>query len=151
MKDVDYVISQVALQLTNNGTRLTTKRKLVFSCLLASEKAMSAYEIVSYAKDHFGEVLPVMSVYRILDFLQEHNVAHKLQLANKYVACSHICCDHSHQVPQFLVCSQCAKVREVGLQSSIINDLERGVKEAGFYLQSPQIELNCLCDECGES
>ena len=151
MKDVEYVIGQVESQLTNSGARLTAKRKLVLSCLLESQKAMSAYEVVAYAKDEFDEVLPVMSVYRILDVLQEHDVVHKLQLANKYVACSHICCDHSHQVPQFLVCSRCAKVREIGLQPSLMADLKQGGVDAGFHLQSPQIELNCLCDECVEA
>ena len=54
------------------GVNLTHKRKQVLSALMQSDKARSAYELVDYCKDEFGETLPPMSVYRILDFLQDN-------------------------------------------------------------------------------
>jgi len=116
--------------------------------LLQSEKALSAYELVEYCKNEFGEKLPAMSVYRILDFLQDEQLVHKLNLANKYVACAHITCNHEHQVPQFLICDNCQKVKEISINKSTIDTLQSNVEKAGFHLVSPQLEMNCLCKQC---
>jgi Fur family zinc uptake transcriptional regulator len=130
------------------GVNLTHKRKQVLSALLQSEKARSAYELADYCKDEFGETLPPMSVYRILDFLQDEHLVHKLKLANKYIACSHITCDHDHGVVQFLICNKCQIVKEITINKAMINKLQRDVENAGFQLASPQLEINCLCHSC---
>jgi len=147
--------SKVQAAITNaensckaRGANLTNKRKQVLSALLQSDKARSAYELVDYCKDNFGEALPPMSVYRILDFLQEEHLVHKLKLANKYIACSHITCDHDHGVVQFLICNKCQIVKEITINKSTIATLQRDVENAGFQLASPQLEINCLCQSC---
>ena len=109
---------------------------------------MSAYELVDYCKEEYGETLPPMSVYRILDFLQDEHLVHKLNLANKYIACAHITCDHDHCVSQFLICSNCQRVEEITISNSTINTLKRNVENAGFHLISPQLEMDCLCKNC---
>ncbi len=116
--------------------------------LLESDKALSAYELTEFCRDRLGFDLLPMSVYRILEFLEGEHLAHRLNLANKYVACSHITCDHEHDVPQFLICKECFHVEEVGLKRTFINTLEKAIDEAGFHLASHQIELDCVCDEC---
>lgn len=130
------------------GTRLTEKRKQVLMGLLESDKALSAYELTEFCRDRLGFDLLPMSVYRILEFLEGEHLAHRLNLANKYVACSHITCEHEHDVPQFLICKECFHVKEVGLKRTFINTLEKAIDEAGFHLASHQIELDCVCDEC---
>ncbi len=130
------------------GANLTNKRKQVLYALLQSDKARSAYELVDDCKDNFGETLPPMSVYRILDFLQDEHLVHKLKLANKYIACSHITCDHDHGVVQFLICNSCQIVKEITINKSTRNTLQRDVENAGFQLASPQLEINCLCHSC---
>ena len=72
--------------------------------LLQSKQALSAYELADYCRDELGESMPPMSVYRILEFLEGVQLVHKLKLANRFVACDHITCDHKHGVPQFLIC-----------------------------------------------
>lgn len=150
MKKVQKIIDHAELHCKNNGARLTKKRKQILSVLLISEKALSAYELVDFCKSEFGESIPAMSVYRILNFLQDESLVHKLNLANKYVACSHITCDHAHEVPQFLICGQCQKVKEISISKAFIQKLKRNVQEAGFQLVSPQLEMNCLCESCSE-
>lgn len=131
-----------------HGSRLTDKRKQVLSGLLQSKKALSAYELVDYCKDEFGENFPAMSVYRILAFLQDEQLVHKLKLANKFVACAHITCDHAHEIPQFLICGQCQRVEEITIGKSTIKNLQKNVEQAGFHLLSPQLEMDCLCEQC---
>lgn len=111
-----------------NGARLTEKRKRVLTGLLKSQKALSAYELIDFMQSEFAESLPAMSVYRILDFLESENLVHKLHLANKYVACSHISCAHEHEVPQFLICDECGSVKEIGIKKVLINTLKNNVE-----------------------
>ncbi len=150
MNKVERIVNHAESHCKAHGARLTNKRKIILSGLLEVGKAMSAYELVDYCKDQFGESIPAMSVYRILDFLQEENLVHKLSLANKYIACAHITCDHAHGVPQFLICGNCQRVEEITINKSTINTLRRNVEDAGFHLVSPQLEMNCLCHDCVE-
>lgn len=131
-----------------SGARLTDKRKRVLAALLKSGRAMSAYDLISYWREEYNESIPPMSIYRILEFLEGENLVHKLHLANKYVACSHISCDHAHEVPQFLICDECSSVKEIGIKKSLVDTLRRNVQQAGFLLKSPQLELHCLCQSC---
>jgi Fur family zinc uptake transcriptional regulator len=148
LNKVESVIEHAEQQCKAHGARLTSKRKRILSGLLQSEKALSAYELVDYCRTEYGESIPAMSVYRILDFLEEEQLVHKLKLANKYVACSHISCSHDHDVPQFLICRQCQKVKEISIDKTTMETLEHNVEKAGFHLVSPQLEMNCLCDSC---
>lgn len=148
MKKVEKIIHHAEKHCNAHGARLTSKRKHVLSGLLESEKALSAYELVDYCKTTFDENIPAMSVYRILDFLEGERLVHKLNLANKYVACSHITCDHDHAVPQFLICGECQTVKEISIAQSTMRAFKKNVEQAGFHLMSPQLEMNCLCENC---
>jgi len=141
-------LEQVEAHCNSLGIRLTEKRRQVLFRLVQSEKALSAYDIISLHQGEYGESLPAMSVYRILGFLESFNLVHKLKLANKYVACVHLLCDHSHQLSQFLICVVCSKVSEVSITPQITKQLRDQVVTAGFELASPQIELNCICNAC---
>ena len=89
-----------------------------------------------------------MSVYRILSFFEDNQLVHKLNLANKYIPCAHITCDHVHGIPQFLICGQCQRVKEISISETTINELKDHVTQAGFRLMNPQLEMNCICEEC---
>ena len=142
------VLASAEQQCEQRGARFTPKRRQVLAGLVESDKALSAYELTEYCREHLGFDLLPMSVYRILEFLENEDLAHKLNLANKYVACSHIVCDHEHEVPQFLICKRCYHVEEVGVQRSLIDALANTIDTAGFTLASHQIELDCVCKDC---
>jgi len=148
MSKIDRIIDHAHQQCTQHGSRLTVKRKRVLVGLLMAEKALSAYELISICETEFGESMPAMSIYRILEFLEREQLVHKLNLANKYVACSHITCDHAHEVPQFVICGNCQKVKEITINKSIVDQLKANIEHAGFNLVSPQLEMNCICATC---
>lgn len=148
MSTITQILNRAETNCRANGARLTEKRKQVLTGLLKSKKALSAYELINFMQKEFNESLPAMSVYRILEFLESENLVHKLHLANKYVACSHINCAHAHEVPQFLICDECGSVKEIGIKKALINTLKNNVEEAGYVLKSPQLELHCLCQDC---
>ncbi len=148
MKQIEDIIDHAEQHCKTHGSRLTHKRKQVLSGLLQSEKALSAYELIDFCKLKFGETLPAMSMYRILEFLQNEHLVHRLNLANKYIACAHITCKHTHAVPQFLICGKCQKVEEISINQSTITELQEHIEGAGFHLASPQLEMNCICNNC---
>ncbi|OBT14005.1 Fur family transcriptional regulator [Vibrio sp. UCD-FRSSP16_10] len=146
--NTELIVEHATAKCKKNGGQLTVKRKQVLLCLTSSEKALSAYEVIDLYKEMFSENMSAMSVYRILDFLQEQGLVHRLQIANKYISCMHITCEHNHATAQFLICSKCFKVKEVSIDSAVIEELKQNVAKAGFVFASEQLEVNCLCEEC---
>lgn len=148
MNNLDKVLQKASESCEKTGSKLTEKRKRVFVCLLKSEKPLSAYEIADSVRTEYDETVPAMSVYRMLDFLEQENLVHKLKSTNKFIACSHIACNHAHDVPQFLICDNCGTVKEIGIKREVIDVLTSSVENAGYRLKSPQLELHCLCEAC---
>lgn len=146
--DIDQIIKKFQSVCTLSGVKLTRKRQNVLMVLLSSKKPLSAYEISRKHQDLFNEPIPVMSVYRMLDFLVKEKLVHKLETVNQYIACAHITCNHQHETPQFLICDSCHAVQEVGVKKSIITELEQSIRSTGFELAHQQLELYGLCQNC---
>lgn len=148
---VRKALSRADAECTRAGQRLTDKRKNVLAELLRSPTPLSAYDIVAALEKSHGQPVTPMSVYRMLDFLVENNLAHRLKTENKYLACAHITCSHDHSVQQFLICERCQTVKEIAIDSRVINALTRGVAKAGFQLSKSPLELRCLCAACSNA
>ncbi|MDV6345732.1 Fur family transcriptional regulator [Nitrosomonas sp. Is37] len=146
--DIDYIIKKSQEACISAGVKLTTKRKNVLMVLLRSSIPLSAYEIAERYKTQFNESLPVMSVYRILDFLIHEKLVHKLETASLYIVCAHIACDHQHETPQFLICDRCHSVKEIGIKKHVMAELARSIQNTGFILAHQQLELHGLCERC---
>jgi Fur family zinc uptake transcriptional regulator len=146
--DIEEIIKKSQEACALAGAKLTSKRKNVLIVLLASTTPLSAYEIVERYKAQFQESLPVMSVYRMLDFLIQEKLVHKLETASQYMSCAHIACDHQHETPQFLICDRCGNVKEVGIKKRIMDELERSIRSTGFALAHRQLELHGVCRHC---
>ncbi|MCO6428998.1 Fur family transcriptional regulator [Nitrosomonas communis] len=146
--DIDHIIQKSQEACASAGVKLTIKRKNVLVVLLRSSTPLSAYEIAERYKTQFNESLPVMSVYRILDFLLQEKLVHKLETASLYIACAHIACDHQHETPQFLICDRCHAVKEIGIKQHIMTELARSIQNTGFTLAHQQLELHGLCERC---
>lgn len=145
---------QTSLQLAEQvcmqqDARLTKKRRKVLSLLLTINKAVSAYELIELFKTRFNEVLRPMTAYRTLEFLEGVQLAHRLNTANKYVACAHIGCKSPHELPHFLICQQCLRVNELHNHSTNnLDELTNKAAQTGYVLSSPQIELSGICNTC---
>jgi Fur family zinc uptake transcriptional regulator len=146
--NVKTIIEHAEQYCKSHGTRLTTKRKMVLSSLLHSNKALSAYDIIDLCKELFDEKIAPMSMYRILEFLDNEKLVHKLKLINKYIACSNITYQKEHCASQFLICCSCNQVKEITVNQSTMTELQEDVELAGFQLTSSQLEMNCTCNNC---
>lgn len=146
--DTKKAINQAEKSCTEHGGKLTPKRKVVLELLLENAQPQSAYELADLYQRKMSEKIPAMSVYRMLEFLIEQGLVHKLASTNKFLACSHITCDHKHETPQFLICDSCQSVSEVGIDTKLIDALEKSIQQNHFQLNSPQLELHGLCQNC---
>ncbi|MGI2180638.1 Fur family transcriptional regulator [Shewanella oncorhynchi] len=144
-KNLD-LLREVVKKCEEKGINLTSKRKKVLIVLQDHDVPLSAYEIADVLKQSLGESLPIMSIYRMLDFLVQEQLVHKLLTVNKYIACYHVCDHHIHN--QFLICNTCQKVTEIALPTALVEQLQLNVSQAEFTLSSPQLELAGWCHEC---
>ena len=125
------------------GVRLTLQRRTVLELLCASEKPLSAYELLDQMRATTKNPTPPM-VYRALDFLLNQGLVHKLESLHAFVGCAHP--EHPH-VSQFLICSDCGEVNE--LESEVITQSLHAVeKKAGFKTKQPIVELLGICTQC---
>ena len=150
MKRVNYqsVVTAAEQKCLQQGIRFTERRKQVLSVLIKADVALSAYEIAERCNADSDSNMPAMSVYRILDLFQEQNLIHKLDIANKYVCCSHISCSHEHNKSQFLICGSCRHVQEINLSEDAVKALQTAASSAGFGAISPQLEIKGRCTQC---
>lgn len=146
--EIEKIIKKLQETCAQVGAKLTSKRKNVLIVLLNSKTPLSAYDIADRYQAQFHESLPVMSVYRMLDFLIKEKLAHKLETSGQYISCTHISCDHQHEAPQFLICDHCGSVKEVEMKKPTVDEIERSVQGTGFTLTRRQLELHGICKHC---
>ena len=153
MNMVNYqsVMTAAEQKCLQQGIRFTKRRKQVLSVLIEADVALSAYEIAERCNAGSDSNMPAMSVYRILDLLQDQNLIHRLEIANKYVSCSHMTCSHEHDQSQFLICGGCRHVEEIYLSPDAVDALQTAASSAGFSAISPQLEIKGWCAECRQS
>lgn len=129
--------------LAADGARLTPVRRRTLEILLEAHAALGAYDVLErLAADGFGRQPPV--VYRALEFLVEHGLAHRIRRINAFAACMHP--GEAHQ-PVFLICRGCKAVAEApagGLRQA----LEAAAEGVGFAVERASIEASGLCPLC---
>lgn len=149
---LDSLLRAAEVSCSENGARLTQRRRQVLSALMQSSSPLSAYEVLDLCNRSTASAMPAMSVYRILDFLEQQLLVHRLSTSNKYVSCAHITCDHKHfQTTHFLLCEGCSSVEEVDATEEASEALEQMAKTVGFKLTAQQFELSGICTSCQNS
>lgn len=146
--ELDGILDRAQAICADQGARLTEKRRRVLQVVLESTEPLSAYQIADHYRDQYGKTLSVMSVYRMLNFLKENELVHRLETTNQYLPCSHISCRHPHEVPQFLICDKCRGVDEVGIRKEILQELSANIEDTGFALARQQLEFHGVCRAC---
>jgi Fur family zinc uptake transcriptional regulator len=113
--------------------------------LVLAEKPLKAYAIIDEARD-LGLRLTASSVYRVLDFLIDCGLAHKVNSLNAFVACPEGPGDENHR-PVLLVCPDCQKTMEIN-DSSLTSELIKLLGTLGFSLDVGAVEVSGLCRGC---
>lgn len=137
------LISRAEKTCAKRGTRLTEQRKDVLTSVAESHSAVGAYEIIERMANGGSRPAPI-TIYRALDFLLEHDLVHKIESRNAYVACSSV---HANNQPTLLVCDQCGIVDEV-IEPITIASLEKTAATKAFTVSKTVIELSGICNQC---
>ena len=125
--------------------KLTPLRLKVFELLLKDHRPLGAYQILNIlSKDGLNFTPPV--IYRVLDFLIDQGVVHKIKNLNAFIACSHPGNTHS---PTFMICRKCEKVAEIDVNESGIK-LDKNLF-SDFKIEESIIEVIGICKSCFSS
>ncbi len=145
---IDNLLEHAAQKCQQAGGRFTDKRRNILKNLINAKSPLSAYDLTELYNQNNDKKVQPMSVYRILDFFIEMKLVHKLPTLNKYVVCSHLSCQHSHQDQYFVVCKSCGDAQEISMNSKLTQELNESVSSVGFQLVDAQFELFGLCKNC---
>lgn len=146
--NIEQLLGHAEQKCLQKGGRFTQKRKQILQILLIAPQPLSAYEIVDQYNDGTVQSIAPMSVYRILDFLLDMTLIHKLNASGKYAPCSHLSCSHPHSSQYFVICDKCGQAKELSMDSALSDALTNAVKESGYILVEPQFELKGRCSDC---
>ncbi|MEL6979831.1 MAG: Fur family transcriptional regulator [Pseudomonadota bacterium] len=128
------------------GAQLTAIRRRVLELLLESHKPLGAYALLERLREERGAAQPP-TIYRALDFLVEHGLAHKVMRLNAFTACSH---PGERHMPQFLICSECERISEI-TDPAVMRALGAAAEAAGFEAHEAAMELLGRCPACREA
>lgn len=136
------------------GLRLTPARAFVLDALLASHRAMTAYELLdALAAAGMPSQPPV--VYRALEFLVSNGFAHRIERLGAFAACTcgpratGAATGAAHRAA-FLICRDCRRVAETAL-SRPPHGLAAMAGAAGFAIERVVIEAEGLCARCQDA
>lgn len=146
--DHDHCVSEALTRAeticADRGARLTDLRRQVFELVLGSHKPVGAYDLVARLGEAGGKAVAPQTVYRALDFLIEQGLVHRIASLNAFVGCSH---PHVAHAGQFMICSRCQEVAELGDPTAVAGLIDRAAAQ-GFAVQSVAVELTGICAAC---
>ncbi len=130
---------------TRSGARLTPLRRLVLELVISAGRPVGAYELLDRIRERGQKGAPP-TVYRALEFLQQHGLVHRISMANAFVACSHPGDDHHALI---FVCTRCGNAVELE-EDRVSASVEARAEAVGFQVPGRPIEIAGTCRLCRE-
>ncbi|MEM9123606.1 MAG: Fur family transcriptional regulator [Pseudomonadota bacterium] len=128
-------------------TALTHNQTVVIEALGASERPLTAYEILDLKDVRAKGLKAPLTIYRALEKLVDRGLVHRIESLNAYIACAH---RHPHRsVSGFMICNDCKKTVEYPLQECE-SHLLQAPQAAGFKIGSVRVEMVGQCAACTE-
>jgi Fur family transcriptional regulator, zinc uptake regulator len=129
------------------GVKLTPLRRQVLSLICQSHKPTGAYQVLAELSRLRDENAAPPTVYRALDFLVAHGLAHKIDSLNAFVACFGAATPHRSV---FLICESCQEAQEVS-DTKAVEGLSYAAVSAGFVPSRMVVELHGTCARCASA
>jgi Fur family zinc uptake transcriptional regulator len=147
-------IEQALQILKQKGFRLTQPRRHVLEALAQATEPRSPYELTDWLAGH-GQKVDTVSIYRILECLEDLGLVHRVLGTGKVLKCSlegeETCtrhqADHCHHL---LICRQCQRIAEVhcpGFESI----MAQVSAESRFRIEAHHLEFLGLCEPCSQA
>lgn len=129
--------------ITTNPVRMTPLRIEILRLIAEAKHPITAYELLRQLRTSRANSEPP-TVYRVLDYLQDNGLIHKIANNNTYVACDLPQDPHQGQI---FLCRSCGHSFETH-DSKVIKALEEYAIKNQFQLSHDLIELTGICRNC---
>ncbi len=124
--------------------RLTPLREQILEFIYSSDTPLGAYDLLRLLRETKAKA-EAMTVYRVLEFLMQHHLVHRVESLNAYIPCSHPSEQQHHS--QLLLCKNCGISTEIADQN-VIRAIQACLKTQGFSLEHGITEIRGLCYNC---
>lgn len=128
----------------NSDVKLTPLREDILNILLAAKCPATAYEILGKLKKIRPNAEPP-TVYRVLDFLVENKVVHRIESENKYICCAHSSKGRHHSV--LFYCKNCHKTDEY-VDDYVSKSIKQFSQKHEIITDDEVVELRGICQTC---
>jgi Fur family zinc uptake transcriptional regulator len=125
---------------------LTPLRQDILSILAAHDGPMGAYDILNKLRKKRPNAEPP-TVYRVLDFLIETKLIHRVEAQNTYIFCSHISDNNTLHKAILLICKICHKTSELE-DKSIFDAMTTFARKNKLEIDDALIEMKGVCKNC---
>lgn len=130
-------------QIRATGARVTRQRVLVLDFLLAQQKSLTHHEIQAHLAKQEHEELDSVTLYRVLEWLTENELIHRIAGADQVWRFSAGAGHHAHEHAHF----QCVKCEQVTCFTDLA--LPRKIKlPEGFQTQEIDFLIKGTCANC---
>jgi Fur family ferric uptake transcriptional regulator len=130
-------------QIRATGARVTRQRVLVLDFLLSQEKSLTHHEIQAHLTKKLHEELDSVTLYRVLEWLTENELIHRIAGADQVWRFSAGAGHHAHEHAHF----QCTTCEQVTCFTDLA--LPRKIKlPDGFQTQEIDFLIKGTCANC---
>lgn len=126
-----------------HNARLTPTRQRVLELIWQSHKPLGAYDLLAQLAAEGQNAAPP-TVYRALDFLQQHGLVHRIASLNAFIGCSHPGQQHTGM---FLICHHCRNVLEIAAPT-VSEAVRSASARENFRAEEITLEISGLCPQC---
>lgn len=140
---IEELLKKFENYCNKNNARNTPSRKIALEVIAASVRPIGAYDIIEEIGKQTDRPKPT-TVYRAIEFLQQHRFIHRIESLNAFIAC---CAEHAHDGTQFIVCNGCGAVEEVH-SCYLPETLQKKIEASGFKMDRWNTEIHGICQQC---
>ncbi|WP_426415562.1 Fur family transcriptional regulator [Aestuariirhabdus sp. LZHN29] len=144
---IDDALRTARQRCIQRGARLTPLRARVLELVWQSHSPLGAYQILERLCREDGRRSAPPTVYRALEFLQEHGLVHRLASLNAFIGCPFP--DRSHE-GYFMICNQCSVAIEIHT-GDLQQQINRIAASNGFTVEQAMVEVSGCCPRCRDA
>jgi Fur family zinc uptake transcriptional regulator len=126
--------------------KLTALRKDILAILYLQKQPMGAYDLLRNLKKKRPNAEPP-TVYRVLEYLMNVELVHRIESQNTYVCCSQLLNSKMPHKAILLCCKKCEKTEEFG-DSYVLQAIEKFAEKYHVEVDDALIEIKGICQKC---
>lgn len=134
---------------SNRDITLTPLRQDILEIIYSDKHPLGAYDILNKLKTKRPNAEPP-TVYRVLEFLIQAKLIHRIESQNTYVSCSHLSESEQLHLAILLFCKKCRNSFEFE-DKNIVKSLKKLAENNSLEIDSSVIEIQGTCKKCMSS